>query len=148
MKDDAANAAAVTGDATEESFYSGAYRRIVLHMLWLAGASAAALWVRYGWRFGVAFVLGCGLAFLNFYWLKRVISGLADRATGTQQPQGSAGLVLRFLLRYALAGLAAYVILRSSVLNVFGLLAGLFLPVAAIFMEAAYEVYAALRRDV
>ena len=43
-------------------------------------------------------------------------------------------------------GLAAYGILTVSPASLYGLLAGLFLPVAAIACEAAYEVYVALAR--
>jgi hypothetical protein len=42
----------------------------------------------------------------------------------------------------------AYVILTVSPASLNGLLAGLFLPVAAILCEAGYEVYAALIRGV
>jgi hypothetical protein len=54
--------------------------------------------------------------------------------------------VLRFLLRYLLMGLSAYAIFTVSRASLYGLLAGLFLPVAGIACEAAYEVYAALAR--
>ena len=49
-------------------------------------------------------------------------------------------------LRYVLMGLAAYGILAVSPASLYGLLAGLFLPVAAIACEAAYEAYVALAR--
>ena len=54
--------------------------------------------------------------------------------------------MLRFLLRYALMGIAAYVIFTVSPASLYGLFAGLFLPVAAIACEAAYEVYVAIVR--
>ena len=56
------------------------------------------------------------------------------------------GVVLRFLLRYVLMGLAAYAILSVSPASLYGLFAGLFLPVAAIACEAAYEAYVAVAR--
>ena len=57
-------------------------------------------------------------------------------------------MVFRFLLRYILMAVRAYVILTVSPASLNGLLAGLFLPVAAILCEAGYEVYAALIRGV
>jgi hypothetical protein len=42
--------------------------------------------------------------------------------------------------------LAGYVIFSASPASLYGLLAGLFLPVAAIACEAAYEAYIALAR--
>jgi hypothetical protein len=47
-----------------------------------------------------------------------------------------------------LMALGAYVILTVSPASLNGLLAGLFLPVAAIACEAVYELYAALARGV
>ena len=81
-------------------------------------------------------------------WLKRVIAGFADRATGAESPGSGQGIVFRFLFRYLLMALGAYVILTVSPASLHGLLAGLFLPVAAIFCEAVYEVYAALAREI
>jgi hypothetical protein len=94
----------------------------------------------------LGFAVGCAVAYLNFVWLKRVISGLADRITKTGDSRSGKGIVLRFLLRYALMGIAAYVIFTVSPASLYGLFAGLFLPVAAIACEAAYEVYVALTR--
>ena len=48
-------------------------------------------------------------------------------------------MVLRFLLRYVLMALGAYVIFTVSPASLYGLFAGLFLPVAAIACEATYE---------
>ena len=91
---------------------------------------------------------GCAIAYINFHWLKRAIAGFVDRATGAAESQSGKGIVFRFLLRYVLMAIGAYVILTVSPASLNGLLAGLFLPVGAIVCEAAYEVYAALARGV
>ena len=129
-----------------EQFYSGALERIRRFMLVLAIVLTAACWLRFGWRLALGFGAGCVIAYLNFYWLKRVVSALADAATRTGDKQSGRGVFLRFLLRYLLMGLGAYAIFRVSPASLYGLLAGLFLPVAGIICEAGYEVYAALRR--
>ena len=135
-----------TADELSEHFYSGAYARIVRFML-LAGAVASTLvFVRWGAMVAIGFVVGCGIAFLNFYWLKRVVTALADKVTTSGTPQSSAGIVARFLLRYFLIALGAYAIFKISTASLYGLLAGLFLPVAGIFCEAAYEGWVAVRR--
>ena len=115
-------------------------------MLVLAILAIIPLWIRYGPAMCLGFAVGCAVAYLNFVWLKRVISGLADRITQTGDSRSGKGIVLRFLLRYALMGIAAYVIFTVSRASLYGLFAGLFLPVAAIVCEAAYEAYAALIR--
>ena len=134
--------------ANSETFYSGALGRISRLMIVLAVALTAAGWWRYGWRVALGFACGCAVAYLNFHWLKRVIVALADRATEPGGQQSSGGVVFRFLLRYILMALGAYVIFAVSPASLYGLFAGLFLPVAAIACEAAYEAWVALARGI
>jgi ATP synthase I chain len=132
--------------AVSEHFYSGALRRIGRFMAVLAPLLVAVAGWRFGLRAAIGFAFGCGIAYINFDWLKRVVAGFADRATGAETSKSGQGIVFRFLLRYVLMAIGAYVILAVSPASLNGLLAGLFLPVAAIACEAAYEVYGALVR--
>ena len=129
-----------------DDFYSGAYARIVRFMLALGIVATVAVLVRFGLAVAGGFVVGCAIAFVNFHWLKRVVSALADRTIVAGERPSSKGVVLRFLLRYFLIALGAYAIFKISRDGLYGLLAGLFLPVGAIMMEAGYELYGALRR--
>lgn len=131
-----------------ESFYSGAISRIPRFMLGLAAVFAAMAWWRFGGRIALGFVCGCAVSYLNFHWLERVVMALVDRATQTGRAQSSSGIVFRFLLRYFLMALAAYAIFSVSPASLYGLFAGLFLPVAGIACEAAYELYMALARGI
>jgi hypothetical protein len=134
--------------AAAERFYSGALDRIRRFMSVIAPVAAAAVFWKFGIRSAIGVALGCAIAFVNFYWLKRAIGGFADRATGSATSQPGSGIVARFLLRYALIALGAYAILTVSPASLNGLLAGLFLPVVAIACEAAYELYAAITRGI
>jgi len=136
----------VTTNPNSEAFYSGALDRISRLMLVLAIGLSATAWLRYGWRIALGFACGSALAYLNFHWLKRVVIALADRATHSGQTQSGQGVVLRFVLRYVLMALGAYVIFTVSRASLYGLFAGLFLPVGAIACEAAYELWIALVR--
>lgn len=129
---------------TQERFYDGAERRLLFTMPVIAALASLALGFAYGWRVGLGAALGCAVAYANFYWLKRIVAGLADRATQQGQPSGT-GIVFKFFIRYALLGVAAYAIFTVSLVSLYGFLGGLFLPVAAILVEAGYEAYAALR---
>ena len=133
-------------DPSSEFFYSGALSRIFRFMIVLAFVSSLVAWPLYGWRVTLGVASGCAISYLNFHWLKRVLTNLADRLSPTEPSRSSKGIVLRFLLRYFLMGLAAYVIFSVSPASLYGLFAGLFLPVAAIACEAAYEAYVALAR--
>ncbi|MBV8476533.1 MAG: ATP synthase subunit I [Acidobacteria bacterium] len=140
MKDEQSTA------SRSETFYSGALDRIRVSMIVLAVLTMLAAWVTYGWHMTVGFAVGGTVSYLNFYWLKRVVNGMADRITKTQRRESVWAVVLRFLLRYFLIGMVAYAIVLVSPASLYGLLAGLFLPVAAIACEAGYEVYIAVAR--
>ena len=129
-----------------EAFYSGALDRIRVAMIAVGCILTITAVVVYGWRVGLGFALGCVIAYVNFYWLKRVVGAMADRITESGRRESGKGIVVRFLLRYVLMGLAAYAILIVTPASLYGLLAGLFLPVAAIACEAGYEIYVALAR--
>ena len=132
-------------EAASEAFYSRALPRIRRFMIGLALPVAVFILLRFGWKIALGFVVGCAIAYVNFYWLKRTVSGLADRLTSSGKRPSSAGIVLRFAGRYLLMALAAYAIFKVSPASLYGLFAGLFLPVGAIMCEAGYELYAALR---
>jgi small-conductance mechanosensitive channel len=135
-------------DPEAEQFYSGAMTRIVRLMPIVGALATAAVLIRFGWRIAAGFVVGCVIGYVNFVWLKRVVGALADRVTRTGEQPGARAVVTRFLVRYALIALAVCAIFKVSKASVSGMLAGLFLPVGAIACEAAYEVYAALRRGI
>jgi len=134
------------GESRAESFYSGALTRIPHFMIVLALILCAGGWLRFGWHIALGFACGCAIAYLNFHWLERVVTALADRATQTPYKQSSGGIVFRFLVRYFLMAAAAYVIFSVSPASLYGLFAGLFLPVGGIACEAVYELYMALAR--
>jgi small-conductance mechanosensitive channel len=134
------------GESRAESFYSGALTRIPRFMIALALVLSGVGWLRFGWRVAVGFACGCSIAYLNFHWLERFVTALADRATQTPYKQSSGGIVFRFLVRYFLMAAAAYAIFSVSPASLYGLFAGLFLPVGGIACEAAFELYMALAR--
>jgi hypothetical protein len=135
----------VQRQAASEAFYSRVLPRIRRFMLGLAIPMAVLVLLRFGLKIALGFLVGCAIAYVNFYWLKRAVTALADKVTATGECPSSAGVVLRFLGRYLLMAFAAYAIFKISPASLYGLFAGLFLPVAAILCEAGYELYAALR---
>jgi len=134
--------------ADAEAFYAGAAVRIPRFMIALALGLSPVAWWRFGGRMALGFLCGCAIAYFNFRWLEKVVSALADRATQSEYRQSSSGIVFRFLFRYFLMALAAYAIFSVSRASLAGLFAGLFLPVAGIACEAAYELCGALFRGV
>jgi ATP synthase I chain len=132
----------------DDQLYSRALDRIQSIMLVLGVAALVTACIFFGWHIGIGFALGGTIAYMNFHWLKKVVAALSDLTIGTGTPASSRGVVHRFLLRYFLMAIIAFVILTVSRESLYGLFAGLFLPVAAILCEAAYEAYAAVIRKI
>jgi len=106
---------------------------------------APAFW-KYKAAGGIGFAAGAAVSCINFRALQRSVEALADRIVNRQSHEKGGRIVLRFLIRYALVGAAAYAIFRGSALAFRGFLWGLCLPVAAMMIEAAFEAYAAFRK--
>ena len=126
---------------SNDDFYSRALERIHKFMLAIGLAAVVTAAAAFGWHIGVGFAVGGAVSFLNFYWLKKVVAGVAAATIESGNPASGRGVVHRFLLRYFLMALAAFAILTVSRESLYGFFAGLFLPVAAVLCEAGYETY-------
>jgi hypothetical protein len=129
-------------------FFGEALHRIRRVSIVLGVSSAAIVWAVFGAGIGVGFVIGCVVSYINFVWLERAINAVANRVTQSEQTTSGKGIVIRFLMRYFFIAIACFVILICFKSSVYGLLGGLFLTVASILCEAAYEVTVALRRGI
>jgi hypothetical protein len=133
--------------AAADIFYSKAIDRIRQSIIVLGGIVFPLIWLRYGLLSAGGFLLGALISYVNFHWLTRAVNALADRiAADSNSNESGSGIVFRFLVRYLLIGLAAYVTFVSWPQAFRGLLIGLCLPVAGMMGEAAFETYVALRR--
>ena len=133
-------------DRNAEAFAANTFRRIFLTMMVLLVAGAPVLWAKYGGGMALSFVIGGGISLINFYWLKRTLAALVEAVAVAGRKRSSAGIILRFVLRYVLIAVAAYAIFKSSEMSMVGLCAGLSLPVGTVLIEAAYAIYGVLRR--
>jgi ATP synthase I chain len=139
--------AEVQPDAAEQ-FFSGALDRIRRFTLIIGGVSTVVVWAIYGTAVALGYLIGCFISYVNFHWLKKAIEALAARVTQSGYAASPRGIIIRFILRYGFIVIACYAILMGSKSSVFGLLGGLFVTVAAILCEAAYEVATSLRQGI
>lgn len=130
----------------DDSFFSAAYQRIIRTLLVLLPCLVLTFWFFFNHRFALGFLIGGGVAILNFLSLKKLVVTFADRVIQSGGKERSSGLVLRFVLRYGLIAGVGYAIFKSSAMSAYGLVAGLGIPAAAIMIEAGYELYGAIRR--
>jgi ATP synthase I chain len=129
-----------------ERFFSSAIPRMMRGILILgAVCTSFAAW-RFGRAVGLGFGAGVIIAYLSFCSLHKAVRALASRIVEAHQPERGFSLFHGFMLRYLLAGGAAYVIFTSSSEAFRGFLFGLCTPVGAMLVEAGFEAYIALRR--
>jgi len=102
------------------------------------------VYFRFGRAAAMSLFLGSLIALFNFAALRKVITGIAEAATPARKARRL--ILVRFIARYALVGVAFYAIFRGSAVNLYGLVAGLSLPVPAVFIEAGYEVMHGFRK--
>ena len=137
----------------EQRLLAGVEPRIMRITLALGVLGAIAFWLWRGAGWAVGFAIGAALSGLSFAWMKAAVHTLTDAAVASARNAppppgrrgGSAGAVIRFVLRYALIGLAGYVIFRSSAVSLAAFFAGLFVSVAATLGEIGYQIYLSFR---
>ena len=119
--------------------------RVLRNMLVVGVLLIAPVFWFYGRAGSIGFALGAAVSYANFHSLKRGVEGLADRIVNRESREKGGWIILRFLVRYGLVGVAAYAIFKSSPLAFRGFLWGLCVPVAALMAEAAWQGYEAFR---
>jgi hypothetical protein len=106
--------------------------RIARIMAAIAALGTVAAFVAGGWKWSAGFLLGAVISGVNYHWLRKLVESLGVG----KPPRGSIFLAFRYLL----LGGGAYVILRYSPLNVTAVLTGLFVLIAAMFVELIFEI--------
>ena len=89
-------------------------------------------------QFAIAtgFALGAALGILNYYWLHKAVEGLA-KAGQARIPKS---VLAKFLIRYPLAIGLVLVFFKTGWLPPLAILAGLFVPVAGVLIEAIIQL--------
>jgi len=111
---------------------------------WMTGIAAAAtlgLMVSGHFRFAVGFAFGAALSILNFRWLHQAISNLFAEGQ-TRVPKL---MVAKFALRYPLAFATLYLFYKTGWLPLTAMLAGFFVPVGGVLVEAGIQIRDGLR---
>lgn len=92
-------------------------------------------------RFAAGFVLGAGLALVNYFWLHQAVEHLM--AAGTERLPRL--LIAKFLLRYPLVIGGVYLLYRTGWVSLPGFLLGLFVPVGGVLLESVIQIRDGLR---
>lgn len=130
-------------DKGEESFYAAAERRVELVTGAVGIAAAVVAAVVWGWLAGAGVAIGSGIAWVNLRWLRLGVNALVNSSVAQSdesRPRIPRAVYVKFFGRYALLLAVVYVILSRSVLPVAALIGGLFASVAAVVLEAIWEL--------
>ncbi len=115
--------------------YESAIQRIVRISVVLVALSTVLVVVRFGPRIGLGFFIGALLSFVNLRWWTTVANAMGGSVTSS--PPASA---MFLTLRYLLFGAVIYVIVKFLKITPAAPLAGLLATVAAVMIEALYEL--------
>jgi|SRR5689334_13111911 len=115
-------------------FYDRALRRIKLLTFVVGIAGTAAVLFLRGRNEAAGFLAGSAVSYVNF----ELLSGLAGFMGGSAPKAKGWGLLLA--LRYAIIGVAVYVIVRILGITPVAVLAGLLAAFAAVLLEILYEL--------
>jgi len=98
----------------------------------------------YRWNWGIGVVIGAGLAWLNFRWLKQGLDALTKAivAQGVQS-KGAVplGAYFKALFRYFLIGLLVYVIFKYLKVPALSMILGLCALGAATLAVSVHEIF-------
>jgi hypothetical protein len=129
-----------------EPFFEQALPRIRRCLLVLAIAGLVVCSLLFRWAVTAGFLVGAVVSYVNQIWLEGAVNTLGERITAGQSRERGGVIVFRALLRYVFIALGAYVIFNVSLAGLYGFLAGVCLPIAAVACEVAVEIFVMLRR--
>jgi len=130
--------------AANNAYYAAAERRIEYITLGIGAAATLAASFRLGIRFGAGIAAGSILAWLNYRWLKQGVGALASLARaqeGAEKVRVPRSVYFKFMGRYVLLIVAAYVILTRFSVPAASLLLGFGTLVAAVLGEVIWQLF-------
>lgn len=129
-----------------DAFYASAEKRIEYLTIGAGILATVLVAIFWGARSAASLAAGAALSWLNFRWMKQGIGALIPLATaqaGAEKVRIPKKVYFKFLGRYALLLVVAYVILSRLRLPAVFLIAGLFAVVAAVLLELIFELFGA-----
>jgi len=111
----------------------------------LIGACFCSLFV--SWQFGLGFLIGGILAFLNYYWLKASLKKIFDNAIASaasgEKPRF---LAINYFLRYLGMGAAIYIVFLTNAVPIVAVLLGLCVFALAIVIEGILRILSSISK--
>lgn len=112
---------------------------------WLVVLTFPAGLMFFGWRIAASTLLGGILCLLNQRWLSSSVASILGLAAANANGAIPRWTVTKFILRYAVIGTAAGVVLWSRKVDLIGFAIGIAAVVWAVIIEAAYQILLTFR---
>jgi hypothetical protein len=115
--------------------------RRITYLIPTLGVSAGLLaGLLHNWHWAEGLVFGSGLAWLNFRWLKRGLEAFTSAAAQVEGPRAPAATYVTAAFRYALIGLAVYVIFHFLHVPLVSIVLGLCALAVATITASVWEI--------
>jgi small-conductance mechanosensitive channel len=127
-----------------DAFYAAAERRIEYLTVIIGIVAAIAVAIYWGAKSGLGVATGAALSWINFRWMKQGVTTLAVLSAaqeGADKVRVPKRIYFKFLGRYVLLIVGAYVMLRGFGLPVTSLLVGFGAVVVAMLSEMIGQLF-------
>jgi hypothetical protein len=114
------------------------HERILVIMAALGAVGGIAGFAFSSLRFGLGILVGTGLAFVNYYWLKNSLRKIFAAAQTGERPRMLAG---KYFLRYVVLAIVVAVIYAADLLSIVGLILGLGAFGFAVVIEGVIRIF-------
>ena len=119
------------------------HRRILIEMAAIVffGSLAGTVFVSAKVGFGV--LIGGVLAFANYFWQRRSLKAIFDRAA---EGEKSRFLAARYILRYVVLGVALAIVYLTDTVSIYGVIFGLASFAIAVVIEGFTSIFSSSNR--
>jgi hypothetical protein len=124
----------------QENLAPLSHKRIlsIMAAIVLTGSFLSAFYISLS--FGIGFLIGGVLSFVNYYWLKASLKAVFDRVVTEENPRFSA---TRYFLRYFFIGAVLAVIFFTKIVSFAAVILGLLSFAFAILIEGLIRIFTA-----
>ncbi len=132
-------------DITEQSnIASLSHSRILWTMAVITVFGGLAGFIFVSHQFGAGVLFGGILSFINYYWLKRSLRKIFDKAVCGERPRF---LAVRYFARYATLALILAIVFLTKIVPVVAVIAGLASFALAIVIEGFLRIFSSFFKN-
>jgi uncharacterized membrane protein HdeD (DUF308 family) len=128
-------------DIEQETITPLSHKRILSLMGIVAVLGGLASFIFVSPKFGIGFLIGGILSLINYYWLKKSLKSIFDKALAGDTPKF---LATGYFLRYVSFGAVLTVVYLTKILPVVSVLLGLASFALAIIFEAILRLFSSV----